>query len=361
MAITNGNKYTFLFGTVAQYNAAKAANKIVADNLYFLTDSKQIYVGEDLYTGSVNFVESFPASPDQGVIYCNPTTHETKVWNGTAWQVIVPEVVSTIVASGQDATPNGSLANVGAIKAYVDAQIGDAYTITKQGTADTGYSATYQLFKGAVAVGDKINIPKDMVVESGSVKTATQEDVTAEIYPGVAVGDLYIDLVIANADDEHIYIPANSLVEFPTVADTATVDLSISSGHEITASVNISSTAGNALSAESDGLYVATVDPLVKSVTDTATVDLTVDATGDLTAAAIISSTEGNALTTDANGLFVAGPFVSSKDDTATVDITVSNGEITADVNVSADAGNILEAKADGLFVAPTWSQISAS
>ncbi len=40
------------------------------------------------------------------------------------------------------------------------------YTITKQGTAEEGYLATYQLFKGNTAVGDKINVPKDFLVLS---------------------------------------------------------------------------------------------------------------------------------------------------------------------------------------------------
>ena len=49
----------------------------------------------------------------------------------------------------------------------------DSYTIKKQATADEGYLATYQLHKNGTAVGDKINIAKDLVVESGDVKTVT--------------------------------------------------------------------------------------------------------------------------------------------------------------------------------------------
>lgn len=356
MAITNGNKYNFLFGTVAEYNAAKASSKIVADNLYFLTDSKQIYVGEDLYTGSVSFVNEFPATPDQGVIYCNPTTHETKVWNGSAWQVMVPPVVSAIDAQ----TPNTSLANVGAIKDFVSSEIGASYEIRKQAVADTGMSATYQLYKGETAVGDKIQILKDMVVSGGEVKIATAADVEADLYPGIAVGDPYIELTIANNDGTKLYIPVKALVEFPTVDDTATVDLSIDANHKITADVKVSANTGNALTAEADGLFVATVDPLVKSTEDTATVDLEVDGSGKLTAAAKLSATAGNVLTSNADGLYVATPYVTAKDDTSTVSLSVATGELTADVNISTVAGNILEAKSDGLYVAPTWSQISA-
>lgn len=84
------------------------------------------------------------------------------------------------------------------------------YTIVKQGTAETGYSSTYYLTKDNVQVGEKINIPKDMVVESGSVKTCTTPDVPVE---GYKVGDKYIDLVLANAQSSHIYILVTDLVD----------------------------------------------------------------------------------------------------------------------------------------------------
>ena len=86
----------------------------------------------------------------------------------------------------------------------------DTYTITKAATADEGYSSTYQLYKGETAVGDKINIPKDMVVESGDVKTCTQDDVPVS---GYKVGDKYIDLVLANATSSHIYILVSDLID----------------------------------------------------------------------------------------------------------------------------------------------------
>lgn len=89
----------------------------------------------------------------------------------------------------------------------------DDYTITKATTADTGYAATYQLFKGNTAVGDKINIPKDMVVSAGEVKTVTTADVP---YQGAVVGDKYIDLTLANATNDHIYIPVKDLVDVYT-------------------------------------------------------------------------------------------------------------------------------------------------
>lgn len=90
------------------------------------------------------------------------------------------------------------------------------YTVAKAATAETGYSATYYLTKDGNPVGEKINIPKDMVVQSGSVKTCTTADSPLE---GLAVGDKYIDLVLANADDSHVYVKVTDLVDVYTAGN----------------------------------------------------------------------------------------------------------------------------------------------
>lgn len=94
------------------------------------------------------------------------------------------------------------------------------YTITKAVTADTGYSATYQLFKGGVATGDKINIPKDMVVSAGEMKTCATANTPVA---GLAVGDPYIELTIANNDGTKIYIPVKDLVDMYTAGNGLTL------------------------------------------------------------------------------------------------------------------------------------------
>ena len=88
------------------------------------------------------------------------------------------------------------------------------YTVTKQVTAEEGYLATYQLFKGNTAVGDKINIPKDFLVKGAEIKTVATAD---DPYSGAEVGDKYIDFTInvksGTATDEHLYLPVNELVD----------------------------------------------------------------------------------------------------------------------------------------------------
>lgn len=90
------------------------------------------------------------------------------------------------------------------------------YTIVKAEAADAGCAATYQLAKDGVAFGTKINIPKDMVVKAGELKKCEEADTPVA---GLAVGDPYIELTIANDEENKIYIPVKDLVDIYTAAD----------------------------------------------------------------------------------------------------------------------------------------------
>lgn len=96
----------------------------------------------------------------------------------------------------------------------------DEYSLVKDATPQSDYSAVYHLQKNGSNVGDAINIPKDMVVSSGSVQTVTTPD---EPYAGAQVGDKYIDLVLANTANEHVYIPVKDLVDIYTAGDGISV------------------------------------------------------------------------------------------------------------------------------------------
>lgn len=106
----------------------------------------------------------------------------------------------------------------------------EEYSLVKQATAESGFASTYYLTKNGTLTGDKINIPKDMVVQSGSVKTVTTANSPVT---GYNVGDKYIDLVLANAANSHIYILVSDLI------DTYTAGTSISiSNNVISVDVN---------------------------------------------------------------------------------------------------------------------------
>lgn len=105
------------------------------------------------------------------------------------------------------------------------ASLGGQVTIAKQQTAEEGYFATYVISQGGTALSPKINIPKDFLVKSASLKTCTQADVPEE---GYIVGDKYLDFVInvkeGSATDQHIYINLKLLTDVYS-ADESTLTL----------------------------------------------------------------------------------------------------------------------------------------
>lgn len=115
--------------------------------------------------------------------------------------------------------------------------------IVKKATPNADQSATYELqatFGGTTQVlGADIDIPKDMVIQSGTVETVTTAN---QPYTGAVVGDKYIDLLLANTADTHIYIPAKSLVDIYKGGETTEITVTVNDAtNVITASINDSS------------------------------------------------------------------------------------------------------------------------
>lgn len=115
---------------------------------------------------------------------------------------------------------------------YVNVPSGDAYTITKD-TTSSNYAAVYHLTKNGTNEGAAIEIPKDMVVQSGTVETkSTTGDWGA--------AGTYIKLTLANATNDTLYIPVDSLIEYVTSGsqsgDMIIIDVNAST-HQVTATI----------------------------------------------------------------------------------------------------------------------------
>lgn len=109
------------------------------------------------------------------------------------------------------------------------------YSLVKDKTAADGDIATYHLTKDGVNEGVAINIPKDLVVASGSV--VELED--GALPDGVAVAGTYIKLVLANSA-EPIYINVSTLIEYVTggSGENDAIQINVSSDtHKVTARV----------------------------------------------------------------------------------------------------------------------------
>lgn len=126
------------------------------------------------------------------------------------------------------------------------------YTIAKLGTATSGYLATYQLQKDGAAVGVNIDIPKDYLVKSASIKTSTGDGDPS----GFPAGTKYIDFVINTHDtasgsgtESHIYLNVEDLVDVYTAGN----GIAISDENVVSAKV----VAANGLSMDATGIKMS--------------------------------------------------------------------------------------------------------
>lgn len=109
------------------------------------------------------------------------------------------------------------------------------YSLVKDDTAATGDIATYHLTKDGSNVGVPINIPKDLVVSSGSVETFT----SGAFPEGVTEAGTYIKLTLANST-KPLYINVSTLIEYVTggSGENDAIQVNVSSDtHKVTANV----------------------------------------------------------------------------------------------------------------------------
>lgn len=109
------------------------------------------------------------------------------------------------------------------------------YSLVKDEKAANGDIATYHLTKDGVNEGVAINIPKDLVVSSGSVETFT----AGALPEGVTEAGTYIKLTLAN-NDKPLYINVSTLIEYVTggSGENDAIQINVSSDtHKVTANV----------------------------------------------------------------------------------------------------------------------------
>lgn len=228
--------------------------------------------------------------------------------------------IETIKVNGTALTPDANKA--------VDITIASQaeYTIAKKATAESGYIATYELKKDGTKVGDSINIPKDFLVKSASVKICAEAGVPS-CTPALAVGDPYMDFVINTKDgsgsDEHLYINCKSFVD----VYTAGTGLSLS-GHEFSVDNTVVAfqtdlpTAISDLTDDTATTPVAkasTLDGLTATVTELNYVDGVTSAIqtqidGKVAKNAAITGASKCKITYDSKGLVTAGADLEASD-----------------------------------------------
>ena len=143
----------------------------------------------------------------------------------------------------------GNALKLGADGLKVEMGATPEYTIEKETTATEGYFASYTLKKDGAQVGVKIDIPKDYLVKSASIKESTGEEDPS----GLPTGTKYIDFVVnakdAGGAESHIYLNVNELVD----AYTAGNGITITPENQISVKV----VAENGLSVDAAGIKIS--------------------------------------------------------------------------------------------------------
>lgn len=139
--------------------------------------------------------------------------------------------VQVAIAAGED---NALTLATDGLKVVVPAAA--EYSIKKLDAANDGMSASYQLTKNGTGVGTVIDIPKDMVVKSGTVETYK----AGNLPTGVDAAGTYIVLVLANDAEDKLYINVDGLIEYVTggSGENDAIQVNVTSDtHKVTASV----------------------------------------------------------------------------------------------------------------------------
>ena len=163
----------------------------------------------ELQNATIQNLTTAPSNPVEGQIYYNTTDKTTYQWIGSRW----------IPMGGDPATS----------------------TVTVEAVTDTSLFKKYIVKQNGAQVGVSIDIPKDMVVQSGSIVTGIWNNnvFTEDAQQPGSGTDKALKLIIANQSTP-IYINVADLVD----AYTAGTGISISNANQISVNPATSSALG---------------------------------------------------------------------------------------------------------------------
>ena len=305
--------------------------------------------GETAATGLYALIEEVKALANTKVASVGATDASVVVDSSTATAPKIQVQISKVENNALTLAEDG-------LKVIVPDVTHPEYTIKKLETATAGMSASYQLTKDGTGVGAVIDIPKDMVVESGTVETN----------PAGQTAGTYLVLTLANKNNDKVYINVGNLIEYVTAGDSpdGMVVVSISDDHKVTA------TLGNASITEAK-LAKEVTDKLAKAVSAVQSVTAgsangTISVDGDdvavtgLKSAAYTESSAYDAAGT-ASGIKTALEGTDSDDKTAvtikgakafaTDAAATAKSEAIADAKGKIDALNVEDAAVAKKFV----------
>ena len=90
---------TFYKKTQSQYDALSTYEN---DGIYFITDSKVIYLNGVRYGSNVSVVTEWPTTGLVGILYVHATTEEMRVFKDNGWVTVQSPKTLTLSASSTD-------------------------------------------------------------------------------------------------------------------------------------------------------------------------------------------------------------------------------------------------------------------
>ena len=253
-------------------SAVYKAGTPVDGDMYFISDTHEIYRGAVPFTESVVMYTDLPV---EGIaknrLYINSTTLEGKIHNGTEWKTVIRPIDATVTADGINAVSGKAVA------AYVAAEIakitssGDVISKLSWDSAEhmltvtDGSSATENIvFNGlGVSLNYESSTGKLQLVDASGNKIG--DSISLELERFVRSAEYIADtqtivLYFDEAKTDSISIPVTDLVDTYTAeAIDNSLELSITD-NIIKGKVKISVKNGNILTLSDDGLYVASPD-----------------------------------------------------------------------------------------------------
>ena len=232
----------FLKGTAAQYKAL--AEKDV--NAFYYVDGTDLYLGNIKLSNAADLeaaIERIAANENHiGDVSTLTTTEKTNlvgavneikkalsdlIGGETGGITDMIKAVTGDLSTLSTEAKGTLVAAINEIAKEVDDNKTTAVVSISEGTAE-GYSKVYTVKQGKSTIGT-INIPKDMVVESGKVV----------VNPEGQTAGTYIELTLANPTSDKIYVNVGTLVDIYTAqANAPKVQLAInSSSREISATI----------------------------------------------------------------------------------------------------------------------------
>ena len=177
-------------------------------------------MGTETTTGSVKQIaKSYADGKDAAIAEAKAA--------GTGAQAAVDTLAGKVGTLPEDATAT-------TVVGYVDEKIGKIpaqtdYTVTVTSSDVTGVAKRYTIAQASTGLNVNIDIPKDMVVSSGTVETN----------PAGQPAGTYLVLSLANATNDKVYIDVGKLIEYVTsgskTGDMVVID--VSADHKVTATI----------------------------------------------------------------------------------------------------------------------------